>query len=128
MGCFIAPATGALVSKIATNAVKSNEEKKNVHECSSHKIPFSRKLGWLTKMSAGGSVLLAFEHMWHGEVTPWAPFLTAAANPEDAVAMVNEIATVGVTMMGAILVVWAGMLAVARSVEKKAEEAETVSE
>jgi len=36
-------------------------------------------LGWLTNMLWGGSLLLAFEHVWHGEETPWFPFLTAAA-------------------------------------------------
>ena len=59
----------------------------------------------------GGSALLAFEHIWHGEVTPWFPFLTAAGNPEDAMAMLHEMATTGVAMAVLVTAVWAGMVA-----------------
>ena len=54
------------------------------------KIPFSRKLKWLKNMLWGGAALLAYEHVWHGEVVPWFPFLTAAANPEDTAVMLRE--------------------------------------
>ncbi|MFR2512674.1 MAG: hypothetical protein ACLS9K_12645 [Lachnospira eligens] len=50
-------------------------------------LPFSRKLRWLNNMLWGGTALLAFEHVWHGEVTPFFPFLTAAGNAQDAVQM-----------------------------------------
>lgn len=67
----------------------------------------------------GGSALLAFEHIWHGEVVPWFPFLTAAANPEDAMAMLHEMATTGVTMAVLVTAVWAGMVAVSNVIEKR---------
>ncbi|MBQ2663806.1 MAG: hypothetical protein IJG16_06625, partial [Clostridia bacterium] len=41
------------------------------------------------------------------EVTPWFPFLTNAANPQDAAAMLGEMATSGVAM--AALVTAAGV-------------------
>lgn len=87
--------------------------------------PLSRKLGWLNKMLWGGSALLAFEHLWHGEVTPWFPFLTAAANPEDAAVMFHEIATVGVSMSLVVTGVWAAMVLVSNAlVRRKARHGE----
>ena len=67
----------------------------------------------------GGSALLAFEHIWHGEVTPWFPFLTAAGNPGDAMAMLHEMATTGVAMAVLVTAVWAGMVAVSNVIEKR---------
>ena len=70
----------------------------------------------------GGAALLAFEHVWHGEVVPWFPFLTAASNPADAAEMVHEMATVGVTMAVLVTVVWLGMLGVSALIEKRAQK------
>ena len=67
----------------------------------------------------GGSALLAFEHIWHGEVTPWFPFLTAAGNPEDAMVMLHEMATTGVAMAALVTAVWVGMVAVSNVIEKR---------
>ena len=88
-------------------------------------LPFSRKLKWLNNMLWGGTALLAFEHVWHGEVTPFFPFLTAAGNAQDAVQMLKEMATAGVGMAVVVTAVWVGMVAIASGVEKKAaKEAE----
>jgi len=88
------------------------------------KIPFSRKLKWLTNMLWGGSVLLAFEHVWHGEVVPWFPFLTAASDPVEASVMLSEMATVGVSMAVLVTAVWGVMLLVTNAMEKKALKAQ----
>ena len=88
------------------------------------RIPFSRKLKWLSNLLWGGSALLAFEHVWHGEVVPWFPFLTAAANPEDAAEMLHEMATVGVSMAILVTLVWLVMLGVSAVIEKRALKAE----
>jgi hypothetical protein len=61
----------------------------------------------------GGSILLAFEHLWHGEIVPWPPFLTAMSNPADVGPMLHEIATVGTAMAVTITVIWALMVLVA---------------
>ena len=88
-------------------------------------LPFSRKLKWLNNMLWGGTALLAFEHVWHGEVTLFFPFLTAAGNAQDAVQMLKEMATAGVGMAVVVTAVWVGMVAIASGVEKKAaKEAE----
>ena len=139
MACFIVPAVEAVVTTIATKVVKSKEIKsenlevgldskdiESVKEKS--KIPFSRKLGWLGNLLWGGSGLLAFEHLWHGEVVPWFPFLTAAGNSADAAEMLHEMSTVGVGMAGLVTAVWIGMVAVSSALEKKSNEVEEQSE
>ena len=73
-------------------------------------------------MAWGGCALLAFEHVWHGEVVPWFPFLTAASHAEDAAEMLHEMGTVGVAMAALVTTVWLGMCAVASYVKKRAVE------
>lgn len=132
MACFIVPAVEAVVTTIATKVVKSKEAKSESLEISldtkdtesvktARKIPFSHKLGWLNNLLWGGSGLLAFEHLWHGEVVPWFPFLTAAGNPTDAAEMLHEMSTVGVGMAGLVTAVWLGMVAVSSAMEKKSD-------
>ncbi len=122
MGCFLVSAAEAAVVKV----VETVEEKKEIKsEAAGHdhveevKIPLSRKLKWLTSLLTGGAVLLMFEHIWHGEVVPWFPFLTAMSNAEDAAAMFHEMATVGVCMALLITVVWGVMCVVADALVKK---------
>ena len=130
MACFTAP----LVESVIVTAVTKAEEKKELnggeqkHNAGKVTIPLSRRLKWLSNMLYGGSALRAFEHVWHGEIVPWFPFLTAMSNAEDAAEMFHEIATVGVSMAGLITVVWLGMCAVATSiVNRKNSEDEIAS-
>ena len=122
MACFLVSAAEAAV----VTAVAKTEEKKEIHESESGKIkegdvsiPLSRKLKWLTYMLWGGVAMLAFEHIWHGEVAPWFPFLTAMSNPADAAEMLREIATVGVSMAVLITIIWACMCRIADSIVKR---------
>ncbi len=117
MACFVVPAAEAVVTTIVTKVVKSKEKKEATS--SEKKVPFSHKLSWLNTMLWGGSALLAFEHVWHGEVIAKFPFLTAAANPEDAAEMLHEMSTVGVTMALLVTTVWFGMVAVSSAMEKR---------
>ncbi len=129
MACFLVSAAEAVV----VTAMKKNVEKKEVQESTrtestpdiQTKIPWSAKLKWLTYMLWGGAVLLAFEHIWHGEVVPWFPFLTAMSDPADAVEMLHEMATVGVCMAVLITVVWIIMCKVADSLAKRPVEEAT---
>lgn len=119
MACFVVSAAEAAVVTVLQRREAHKEQAalqtatENVvmdqHEASADAcpIPTSRKLSWLSNMLWGGSALLAFEHIWHGEVTPWFPFLTAMSNAEDALAMVREMATAGVCMATLVTVVWA---------------------
>lgn len=127
MACFIVPATEAIVATVIRKVVEKKEKQPEMKTVvldgapeTVSRIPFSRKLKWLTNLLWGGSALLAFEHVWHGEVVPWFPFLTAAANPEDAAEMLHEMATVGVSMAALVTLVWLGMLGVSALIEKRA--------
>ena len=73
----------------------------------------------------GGSALLAFEHLWHGEITPWFPFLTAMKDPSDAMEMLVEMGTVGVLMAALITAAWGCMVLVTNTMEKKALQSHT---
>ena len=109
MACFLVPTTEAIV----TTVIKKVADKKGSDNI------FIKKMGWLNNMLWGGSALLAFEHVWHGEVTPWFPFLTAASNAEDAAEMLHEMSTSGVAMAILVTLAWVVMVLVAQAVSKK---------
>ena len=79
MACFLVPATEAVITTVITIATKKKESKESDKTVSvsmpdgtveeRKKIKFSTKLGWLNAMLWGGSALLAFEHLWHGEIS-----------------------------------------------------------
>lgn len=136
MACFTVPVAEAIVTTVITKVVESKEKKAQASieseqtmkyddkgfeaVVTENKIPFSRKLKWLNYMLWGGALLLIFEHVWHGEVVPWFPFLTNAANPADAAEMMHEIATVGVVMAIAVTVIWGIIVGIVTLFEKRA--------
>ena len=133
MACFLIPTAEAIVTTVVRKVIEKKEKQPEEIEIlldgipeKASRIPFSRKLKWLSNLLWGGSALLAFEHVWHGEVVPWFPFLTAAANPEDAAEMLHEMATVGVSMAILVTLVWLVMLGVSAVIEKRALKAEPV--
>lgn len=113
MGCFMVPVTEALVVTAARKVLR--QEKYD----SVQKNIFVQKSKWLSDLLWGGSVLLIFEHVWHGEVVPYFPFFTAAYNHEDWMEMLHEMATTGVTMALLITCVWAGMVMAAEVIKKR---------
>ena len=116
MACFTVPAGEAVVTTI----VKKTMEKKGVEKKENDgSIPMARKLKWLSNLLWGGSVLLAFEHVWHGEVQPFFPFLTAMSNPEDTAEMLHEIATVGVSMAVLVTAIWVGICVTADMIVRR---------
>lgn len=128
MACFLVPAAEAVVTTVISKAAEKKDLDLTKIETESHvsapetpkKVPFSRKLRWLSNMLWGGAVLLCFEHLWHGEVVPYPPFLTAAADPGDTAEMLHEMSTVGVCMALLITAVWVGMVIVTGIIEKRA--------
>ncbi len=112
MACFTVPATEATITTIAGKIIKSKENKDSLSGA------FSAKIGWLNKMLWGGSALLAFEHVWHGEVVPFFPFLTAVKDG-NAADMLHEMATTGLTMSLLVTAVWGIMVGVSYIIEKK---------
>ena len=125
MACFLVPTTEAIVTTVAERIIRSKEEKNEIDNTESEalKVRFSEKLGWLNKMLWGGSALLAFEHIWHGEVIPTFPFLTAVQNGETS-EMLAEMGTAGVGMAVLVTLIWGGMLAASHVIEKRGEKEE----
>lgn len=121
MACFIVPAAEAIAATVAVHILESKEKKTEamcvVNDVKHIKTGFSRKVKWLSKLLWGGSSLLAFEHVWNGEVQPWFPFLTAAGTPEST-AMLHEMSTVGVGMALTVTAAWLGMITVSHISEK----------
>lgn len=140
MACFLVAATEAVVVTVAAQAKKKSEEKEiervklegsssasELTDSMKVQIPWSRKLMWLAYLLWGGVVLLAFEHIWHGEVTPWFPFLTAAADPGDAAEMLHEMSTIGVAMIVLVNAVWGCLVAAVSSLVKRSVRTESAA-
>ncbi|MCR4590951.1 MAG: hypothetical protein K5668_09035 [Lachnospiraceae bacterium] len=110
MACFLVPAAEAVIVTAVEKAVEKKEAavsgSVDIADNGKNTIPFSRKLSWLKDMLVGGVILLLFEHIWHGEVVPWFPFLSAMSDPSDAAEMFHEMATAGVCMAVLVTVVW----------------------
>ena len=122
MACFIVSGVEAAVVTLVEKTMEKKEQKTEATEMGQAepvRIPLSRKLKWLRNMLLGGVVLLAFEHVWHGEVVPWFPFLTAMSNPADAMEMFHEMATIGVGMAVLITAAWGCMCFAADSIMKR---------
>ena len=130
MACFVVPAAEAVVTTIAAKVLRTHEKEETIqirHADGSVeeaiKLPFSEKLGWLNKLLWGGSALLAFEHVWHGEVIPTFPFLTAVQTGDTA-DMLAEMGSAGVLMAVIVTAVWGGMVALSAAAEKQAAPVE----
>ena len=127
MACLIAPAAEAAVVTIVCRRIEKKEalNSKSGQEsgCTKTNV-FLEKRKWLTNLLWSGSLLLLLEHMWHGEIVPYFPFLTAMYNPADTAAMIQEILTTGVLMCVFVTLVWVGMVGV-YSLSKKQKNAET---
>ena len=131
MACFLVGAAEAIVVTVVSKALKASEEKKELAVRSKggekavdalrekQGIPWSRKLMWLAYLLWGGAFLLAYEHVWHGEVVPWFPFLTAMNDPGDTAEMLHEMSTIGVTMAIIVTVVWALLCVAANLIVKR---------
>jgi len=127
MACFLVSTAEAVVVKLIEKAEEKKESKETeggAAAAESAHIPFSRKLKWLTSLLLGGAVLLAFEHVWHGEVVPWFPFLTAMNDAADTAEMLHEMATTGVCMAVLVSIVWVGMCIAADAIVKRADKSE----
>ena len=132
MACFLVPAGEAIVTTLITKVIEAKEKAGPAdmpeNTAASRKTLIAPKLKWLNNMLWGGSALLMLEHIWHGEVVPWFPFLTAAADPADTAEMLSEMSTVGVTMALAVTGVWAVTAAVSYVIEKRTEPTDDEAE
>lgn len=136
MACFLVPAAEAVVTTVVAKAAEKKEpdltqvEVKPGEEIfdKPKKISFVRKLRWLSNLLWGGAGLLCFEHLWHGEIVPFPPFLTAASDPADTAVMLHEMSTAGVCMALLITAAWVGMVIVSNIIENRAEKTPAAEE
>lgn len=98
MACFLVPMVLAIITSTIQKTARSLAER--------------LKIWILNALLWGGVILLALEHVWHGEVVPWPPFLTAMANPANIPIMLHEMATIGAMMTATIVAAWGIILAV----------------
>lgn len=102
MACFLIPVAEAVLTAAVSKILRKRES------------DFAPQISRLNKMLWGGSALLAFEHVWHGEVILQFPFLTAVR--DGAVdEMLAEMFSTGVLMSVIITVAWLGTVAVSYS-------------
>jgi hypothetical protein len=127
MGCFLVPMAEAVVTTVVQKVAEKREVKAGAGHTEKTGLTWSRKLSWLNKLLWGGTILLALEHVWHGEVVPWPPFLTAMANPSEIVPMLREMATVGVGMAITVTVIWGIMVVIAEHKARSVNEVKSPS-
>ena len=132
MACFLVSTAEAIVVTAAAKAMKNKEmqaesvklEKNAEAETRQEKkLPWSKKLMILANLLWGGAFLLCYEHIWHGEVVPWFPFLTAMNDPGDTAEMLAEMGSIGVTMAVIVTVTWAIMMFVADRIIESPDKA-----
>ena len=97
MACFVVPMGAAIV----TTAI-------------SKKVPKEYHFNWLNSMLWGGVAMLAVEHVSHGEIVLYPPFLTAGL-PE----VLPEMIRVGVPMALSIFGIWGVMVTIAALTRKR---------
>lgn len=98
MACFIIPAVTAIIVSITRKIAKSLNE----------------KLWSLEAMLWGGVIILLVEHVWHGEIVLWPPFLTAMNSPEEWSIALQEIQVVGLLMTTAVVITWSLIILISR--------------
>lgn len=132
MACFLAPATEAIVVSAAAHhnrkVSKNNSSESKQQESVTFSSYLVQKLQWLSTLLWGGSFLLLIEHIWHGEIVPWFPFLTALNNPNDISPMLTEIATVGTAMALTVTFTWFIAVAVCYMALKKQSDKSIVTD
>jgi len=107
MACFLAPMATGIITTVFRK-----------------KVPTALKIGWLNIMLWGGVAMLAIEHIAHGEVVFYPPFLTAMQNSVDIPAMLQELAIVGGIMTIAIVLVWIILVAITSRMPRVTKQVE----
>ncbi|MBP5450070.1 MAG: hypothetical protein J6Y01_08160 [Spirochaetales bacterium] len=117
MACFTVPLAEAVVVS-AAKAVILRKGGNHTEEKLEKIKKMRENVGILEKMLYGGSALLAVEHLFHGEIMLYPPFLTAMQTPENIPEMLHEMSTVGVGMALTVTAAWAIAMGV-RALMKK---------
>jgi len=123
MACFLVPMAEAVITDLI---IKKTGEGSARSEKSAETLfgytpvtPFSagsHEFKWLSQLLWGVSLILMLEHLWTGEVTLTFPFLTALSSPENTMAMLEEIATTGVTTAVTTTLIWFATVVLSRKI------------
>ncbi|MBQ6921430.1 MAG: hypothetical protein IJQ72_06070 [Bacilli bacterium] len=111
MACFVVSTVTGVGVTVARHVVKHHEKKKELAgeapkiEKFGSDTKWSKKLAYLELMLFAGSFILAIEHIIHGEIVPYPPFFSAIGEG-GTIEMLKEMGTVGVAMLGILLVTW----------------------
>ena len=134
MACFLVSAAAGIGVTAAKYVVKHFEKKNELKVSEPKEVKFGSEIKWSKKLAFleltlfAGSFVLAGEHMIHGEVVPFPPFLTAAGNPSDAAEMLHEMGTTGVLMLGLLVAAWAVGVFVVDLVKYRKHKAKKLAE
>lgn len=96
MACFLAP----MATAVAITAIR-------------RKFSLKWHINWLISMLWGGVIMLAVEHIAHGEIVLYPPFLTKGLDE-----VLPEILKLGVPMSLLVFIVWLAMVGIANWLEK----------
>lgn len=99
MACFLVPMTIGIILLI-------------FEKMTGRRLLKRLRVDLLNALLLGGSSILGFEHVWHGEVVPWPPFLTAMRNPTEIPLMLQEMFTVGLALTATTIVLWLSIITV----------------
>jgi len=103
MACFLIPAGLAVITTLLRKK-------------------FSQKyhISWLNALLWGGTVMLAVEHIAHGEIVPYPPFLTAGLSQ-----VLPEMLMVGVPMAVVSVLIWSTMATIDLKIGEKIRRSTT---
>ena len=107
MACFVAPLGEAILTSVIKHTALSRIQDEG------KKSAWKERITALEQLLYGGSIVLAAEHVYHGELVFYPPFLTAMKNPADIPAMLHEIATAGTAMAVVVTAAWGLLCALA---------------
>ena len=119
MACFIVPTVEAVAVTAAKTQIARKAKNGASPESAERSLNLVRKLTWLTNLLWGGALLLAFEHLWHGAVIPYFPFLSALTERSTTQQMLFEMGTVGGGMAVLVTAVWGIGVALIRANERR---------
>ena len=124
MACVIVPGVEAIVVKVIEKKIEKKEKKSGL--TAQAEMPISGRIKYLSNMLWGGTILLTIEHIWHGEIQFFPPFLTAMSTKADTMIMVEEIRTVGVGMAILVTVAWGVVIGVQEIMHRRKEKAKCI--
>ena len=103
MACFLVPTSLAVITTLLRK-----------------KFPQKYYISWLNALLWGGAAMLAIEHIAHGEIVPYPPFLTAGLSQ-----VLPEMLRIGVPMALINVLTWSAMVTIDMKIGEKIRQSTT---